>query len=120
MRVHLQRFQARFRWRSRIFLTLIILLSKHLGCKLFLVCNRAIAEWICHAFVPRPVLVQDTVRPNATGLFQPDAEWRRRGLYKPLMYSKIAISACRRVSHHRRQFISALIMLKNVSAAALS
>ena len=35
------------------------------------------------------------------------------------MYSKIAISACLRVSHDRRQISSALLVLKNVSTAAL-
>jgi hypothetical protein len=36
------------------------------------------------------------------------------------MYSKIAISACRRVSHECRQISSALMVLKNVSTVALS
>tara|TARA_B100001765_G_scaffold61789_1_gene37071 strand:- start:260 stop:370 length:111 start_codon:yes stop_codon:yes gene_type:complete len=36
------------------------------------------------------------------------------------MYSKIATSACRRVSHDLRQISSALIVLKKVSTAALS
>jgi hypothetical protein len=36
------------------------------------------------------------------------------------MYSKIAISACRLVAHDRRQISSALMVLKNVSTAALS
>lgn len=36
------------------------------------------------------------------------------------MHSKIAISACRRVSHGRRQISSTVIVLKNVSTAALS
>ncbi|KMK64638.1 hypothetical protein IMCC21224_13173 [Puniceibacterium sp. IMCC21224] len=35
------------------------------------------------------------------------------------MYSKIATSACRRVAHDRRQISSALMVLKNVSTAAL-
>ncbi len=35
------------------------------------------------------------------------------------MYSKIAISACRRVSHDRRQINSALMVLKNASTATL-
>ena len=34
------------------------------------------------------------------------------------MYSKIAISACRLVSHDRRQISSALMVLKNVSTIA--
>tara|TARA_Y100001951_G_scaffold101885_1_gene107599 strand:- start:169 stop:306 length:138 start_codon:yes stop_codon:yes gene_type:complete len=38
----------------------------------------------------------------------------------PFMYSKIAISACRRVAHVRRQISSALMVLKKVSIAALS
>jgi len=57
---------------------------------------------------------------KGTGLFQPGAEWRRRGLSKPLMYLKIAISALRRVSQGCRQISSALMVLKNVSTAVLS
>ena len=36
------------------------------------------------------------------------AEWWRFGLQNPFMYSKIALSACRRVSHEWRQISSAL------------
>jgi hypothetical protein len=36
------------------------------------------------------------------------------------MYSKIALSACLRLSHDRRQISLALMVLKKVSAAALS
>lgn len=36
--------------------------------------------WICPVFVPLQVLVYATFRSKATGLFQPNAEWRRRGL----------------------------------------
>ncbi|MGY3669023.1 hypothetical protein ACW9UM_09050 [Marinovum sp. KMM 9989] len=36
--------------------------------------------WTCHALVPPQVLVYATFRSKATGLFQPSAEWRRRGL----------------------------------------
>jgi hypothetical protein len=52
--------------------------------------------------------------------FQPNVECRLRGFQNPLMYSKIATSACRRVSHECRQISSALMVLKNVSTAALS
>ena len=38
------------------------------------------ALWTCRAFVPPQVLVQATFRSKATGLFQPNAECRRRGL----------------------------------------
>lgn len=61
-----------------------------------------------------------TLRSKATGLFRPSAEWRRRGLWNPLMYLKIAISACLRVFHVSRQISSALMDLKTVSTAALS
>ncbi|SEG14890.1 hypothetical protein SAMN05421751_11282 [Jhaorihella thermophila] len=37
-------------------------------------------EWTCRAFVPPRVLVYANFPSNATGLFQPSAEWRRRGL----------------------------------------
>jgi len=36
--------------------------------------------WTCPVFVPLQVLVYATFRSKATGLFQPNAEWRRRGL----------------------------------------
>jgi len=36
--------------------------------------------WTCRALVPLQVLVYATFRSKATGLFQPNAEWRRRGL----------------------------------------
>jgi hypothetical protein len=36
--------------------------------------------WTCHALVPPQVLVEATLRSKATGLFQPNAECRRRGL----------------------------------------
>ena len=52
------------------------------------------------------------------GLLHPSAEWRRRGFTRPLMYSKIAISAFRRVSRGCRQISSAFMVLKNVSTAA--
>ncbi len=54
------------------------------------------------------------------GAFLPKAEWRRCGLWKPLMYSKIAILACRRVSRDLSQISSALMGLKEVSTAVLS
>ena len=38
------------------------------------------AFWTCRAFVPPQVLVYATFRSKATGLFQPSAECRRRGL----------------------------------------
>ncbi|MCK0122612.1 hypothetical protein MWU61_18825 [Loktanella sp. F6476L] len=37
-------------------------------------------EWTCRAFVPPQVLVYAAFRSKATGLFQPSAECRRRGL----------------------------------------
>ncbi len=43
-------------------------------------------------FVPPEVVVQATFRWTVTGPFQPGAKWRRRGLEKPLMISKIAIA----------------------------
>jgi hypothetical protein len=57
---------------------------------------------------------------EATGLFQPSAECRRRGLQNPFMQSKIAISACRLVSHECRQISSAVMDLKKVPTAAVS
>jgi hypothetical protein len=42
------------------------------------------------------------------------------GVDNPLMYLKIAASACLRVSYDLRQISSALIVLKKVSTAALS
>jgi hypothetical protein len=39
-----------------------------------------IINWACPVFVPLQVLVYATFRSKATGLFQPNAEWRRRGL----------------------------------------
>ncbi|WP_163849566.1 alcohol dehydrogenase catalytic domain-containing protein [Pseudooceanicola aestuarii] len=40
----------------------------------------AALNWTCPAFVPPQVLVYATYRSKATGLFQPSAECRRRGL----------------------------------------
>lgn len=37
-------------------------------------------EWTCRVFVPLQVLVYATFRSKATGLFQPNAEGRSRGL----------------------------------------
>ena len=37
-------------------------------------------DWTCHVFVPLLMLVYETFRSKATGLFQPSAECRRRGL----------------------------------------
>ncbi len=37
-------------------------------------------DWSCRVFVPLRVLVYATLRSKATGLFPPNAEWRRRGL----------------------------------------
>ncbi|PYG26442.1 hypothetical protein C8N36_1222 [Pelagimonas varians] len=36
--------------------------------------------WTCPAFVALLVLVHAALLSKATGLFQPGAEWRRRGL----------------------------------------
>jgi len=36
--------------------------------------------WTCPAFVPPLILFYATFRSNATGLFQPSVECRRRGL----------------------------------------
>lgn len=51
-----------------------------------------------------------TWRSNADGLFALNAECRRRGLWKQLMYWKRAVSAWRRVSRHPRQISSALMV----------
>ncbi|SMX30635.1 hypothetical protein TRP8649_04779 [Pelagimonas phthalicica] len=37
-------------------------------------------DWTCPDFVPLQVLVYATFRSNSTGLFQPNAECRCRGL----------------------------------------
>ena len=73
----------------------------------------------CHVLVPPQVLVYATFRWNATGLFQLNAECLRRGLWKPLMYWKLAASACGRVCHDCRQISSAVIVLKNVSTGGV-
>ena len=67
-----------------------------------------------------PVLVHATFRSKAIGLFQLNAEWGRRGLQKPLMYSQTAIPAGGQVVHDRCQISLALMVLKNVSMTALS
>ena len=44
-------------------------------------CNNEMKqEWTCPAFVPPLILFYATFRSKATGLFQPSAECRRRGL----------------------------------------
>jgi hypothetical protein len=57
---------------------------------------------------------------NAKGLLPPNDEWWRRRLENPLMYLKIAPSACRLVSQRLRQISSDLMDFKNVSTMELS
>ena len=70
--------------------------------------------WSCRVFVPFLVLVQATWRSKHK------AVCLLRGLQKPLMYWKMAVSACLRVSHDLHQINLALMVLKKVSTAALS
>ena len=74
----------------------------------------------CGVFLLVQVLVWATWRSKANGLFPPNAECRRHGLLKRLMYWKMAVSAWRRVCQGLCQINSALIVLKKVSTAALA
>lgn len=78
------------------------------------------AIWTCRGFVPVRCSCYAAFRSKATGLFQPNAECRRRGLQKPLMYPNRATSTSLRVCQFLRQIISALRDLKKLSTAALS
>lgn len=53
-------------------------------------------SWICHGLMPLRLLIYATFLSKLKGLIQPNAEWRRRGLYKSLnkfCYCQLSIAA---------------------------